>query len=256
MVCLPVVMLANLATGGALTAAVGSLLGSEILGGAVLGLIASGGKPEGALFGALGAALTPAAAAGSEAAGAAAGEGAASQLAKDTVGNAVSGSADEFAQLATEGADNLAGYSAGEMAQSAAQGLADSGLTSEAVEMATAGGAQTAAEQTAKGSLRDAISRGGDAATKTKGGNSILQKIEGFAKANPMTTKMGLGALQSVGETMGAEKTLKTRARLMEEAEVNANNRAFRGMDTSLGFKPSTSGYKTPLQKYLESTQQ
>jgi hypothetical protein len=148
--CGPAIALIEIATSGALSSAIGGVLGSQILGGAVVGLMASGGNPIGAITGGLaagigaggfGGGIDDAASAGDyvnsmDAASDAMTTGV-TKMAQDTVGNeAVTGLADSvknpgLVDSAGDGAEKLAdgsGYDGPKGADnSGASPVADSG---------------------------------------------------------------------------------------------------------------------------------
>lgn len=231
MICAPIIALVEIATSGALSAAIGSALGSQILGGAVLGLVASGGKPQGALLGG----LTAAFAGTLGGAAAEAGETASTtaKLAADTVGNDVAGSVTGLQELGEAG-----GYAA-DAARGAGEGLKELG---EAGGYGASGAASKAGEVV-------------KAADKVKPAGGLMSRIEGIAKEYPTMTKIGMGAIQGIGQQKMNEDSWKLRAQLEDENDRKARERAYKGADTSLGFRPSGSGYRTPLQKYLEGAQ-
>lgn len=237
MVCAPIIAIVEIATSGALSAAIGSALGSQILGGAVLGLIASGGKPEGALLGGLGAAF-------SGALGGAAGEAAeagvdavsnTSQLATDTVANhIIEGSADDLAREWTMGADDASKWASGSNASGASSAAKAAGV-----------------ERTAADVLKSGTPPFNP---NTPGGTSIMQRVEGIAKEYPTLTKIGMGMIQGIGNQLGQESLMQEKYRLADEMAQNQQRRAYSGVNTDIGFRPSNNGYQSPLQRYLNST--
>lgn len=239
MVCAPVIALVEIASAGALSSAIGTALGSQILGGAVLGLIASGGKPEGALLGGLASAFSGAAGGLGEGAGGAAGaDSAAGKLATDTVANNVSASADEFFNMPLNELTD-ATQSIGVAGADAAADTGSSAASSGAVN----NGPISKAKETI----------GGEKTPPAKGG--ILARIEGIAKEYPNLTKIGLGGIEQIGKAKMNEDTWRLRAQLEHEDRLKAGQYAYGSMDTSLGFKPGTSGYQSPLQKYMKVMQ-
>ncbi len=239
MVCAPLIAIAEIVTGGALSSAIGGALGSQVLGSAVLGLIAAEGNPMGAVLGGLGAAFSGAmGGAGGEAAGFAVdGEvvSSASRLAQETLGN--------------EGLTEAMSMDAGNIANSVstASELATDGITDSITRDAMSGGGVGAATVgdapgMAGRVLRDSGLTTTEAASSEVTKRSLLDKVEGFASDNPMLTKVGLGAVQGIGKSMSDSALLKKKKQAQLELEEERRRRAFSGVDYNLPFRPGVIG--------------
>lgn len=253
--CAPLIMIAEMATGGALSAAIGGALGSQILGGAVLGLISSGGNPLGAVLGGLGGVvsggLAGATGSGAEAV-AAVGETASEAsnigaLIENSVGNeGLTSAMDMSGALATDTAsaatESVAGKLATDgLADEATRGFMD-GTLDPSASMESASSVSSTAARTGSSVAGEAAGKlpsGVDAAKKA----GLLEGFEGFAKSNPMMAKIGLGAIQGLGKSMAENSAIKKKLQAQKDLEEERRRRAFGGLNFALPFQPNMATY-------------
>lgn len=245
MVCLPMIALFNVVSGGMISTAIGTALGSQVLGSAVLGLVTSGGNPMGAIMGGLGGAMSSVGGAMAEAAGDAGGGGLGDVLGSGGSGaENIVGSADDFAAQATDGLDNMADSMSGgpvatetDVLDAGTRGLADATtekLMQAGAETGPEGIDATAQNVTAKVDGVKEVEKVG--AQKEPG---ILEKFGDFTKKNPTLTKMGLGALDAYGKQKQGESLLEYKKRMQLEYDQVTSDRAFKGANYNLNFRPS-----------------
>lgn len=237
MVCLPMIALFEMVSGGMIASAIGTALGSQVLGSAVLGLVTSGGNPLGAVMGGLGGSITAAGGAMSEAADAGGGLG---ELLGEGGGAGtenIAGSADDFAAQATGGLDDVAGKGLASPAATEADVL-DAG-TRGLADPTTEKLMQTGADTTADGMVSKVDGVKGVEKLGVQKEPGILEKFGDFTKKNPTLTKMGLGALDAYGKQKQGESLLEYKKRMQLEYDQTTSDRAFKGANYNLNFRPS-----------------
>lgn len=241
MICAPLIAVAELATAGALSTALSTALGSEILGGAVLGLIAAEGDPMGAVLGGIGGAVAGAAG-GSTAAVEAGTETAASmtsELAAETVANTgVGATVDEISAAMAAGGENALG-NIGDLSAAAAAGGENAALSTATTTDGLIGREIGGLMDRNGSDLMSDLHRGGPGGfgASPKGGGSIFDQIEDFAKKRPTVTRAALGAVQGVGMHLSRQDAIKSKYKQEAALEEERRRRAFSGLQYLTPFR-------------------
>jgi len=234
------IALFNVVSGGAITGALSAALGSQVLGGAVFGLIASGGNPMGAVLGGLSGAIGGVNTSGVDAVSETA------KMASENVGNLdVSSGADAASAGSSTGdfarADRLLGNDPG-----TGSTTGDFARLDRSMPNGSSGGTEMASANTSTVDTGIKAGAGKTSITDTSSDKGAIGKrmggVETFAKDNPTLARMGMGALQGVGDLKKQETLLEYKKRMQLDYDNQTEQRAYGGMDTSLPWRPSDAG--------------